>query len=208
MLLSMTGFGEAHRKNDDLAVAAEVRTINSRYFKLIVRAGEGYSALEPQVEALVRQHIKRGTVQVSLRIDRARACDDYLINASVLSGYRQQLEELHKTWKLREPVAVESLLLLPGVVNQNLNSPLDLARDWPPVSEALQAAIECHDRDACRGGPGHGRRPGGQRPGDRAGVGRHRGPRSAGGRRVSRATQRTAVAKRSPSIRSRSTPTT
>ena len=138
----MTGFGEAHRKNADLAVAAEVRTINSRYFKLVVRAGEGYSALEPQVETLVRSHIKRGTVQVSLRIDRSRACDDYYINAAVLGGYRQQLEELHKAWKLKEPVALESLLLMPGVVNQNLNSPLDLAQDWPLVGEALQAAID------------------------------------------------------------------
>ena len=60
----MTGFGEASRQNDSLAVGVEVRTINSRYFKLTVRSGEGYAALEPQIDALVRQHIKRGTVQV------------------------------------------------------------------------------------------------------------------------------------------------
>ena len=42
MLLSMTGFGEASRQNDSLAVGVEVRTINSRYFKLTVRSGEGY----------------------------------------------------------------------------------------------------------------------------------------------------------------------
>ena len=138
----MTGFGKAHRKNADLAVAAELRTINSRYFKLVVRAGEGYSALEPLIETLVRQHIKRGTVQVSLRIDRSRAVDDYHLNAAVLAGYRQQLEELRKSWKATEPVGVDALLALPGVVNQNLNTPLDTAQDWPLVSEALQAAID------------------------------------------------------------------
>ena len=73
MLLSMTGFGEAQRKDASIAVAVEVRTINSRYFKLVVRCGEGYSALEPLVENVVRDQIKRGTVQVSLRIDRSTA---------------------------------------------------------------------------------------------------------------------------------------
>ena len=67
----------------------EVRTINSRYFKLTVRSGEGYAALEPQIDALVRQHIKRGTVQVSLRVDAAEPADAYQINAEVLAGYRR-----------------------------------------------------------------------------------------------------------------------
>jgi uncharacterized protein (TIGR00255 family) len=137
----MTGFGEAHRKDASLAIAAEVRTINSRYFKLAVRCGEGYSALEPLVENLVRGHIKRGTVQASLRIDRARASDDFRFDAAVLTGYRQQLEELRKLWKSTEPIRVEALLALPGVVNQNLNGPLDVANDWPIISETLQAAM-------------------------------------------------------------------
>jgi uncharacterized protein (TIGR00255 family) len=142
LLLSMTGFGEAHRKDASLAVAAEVRTINSRYFKLAVRCGEGYSALEPLVENLVRGHIKRGTVQASLRIDRARASDDFRFDAAVLTGYRQQLEELRKGWKSTEPIRVEALLALPGVVNQNLNGPIEVANDWPIISETLQAAMD------------------------------------------------------------------
>jgi uncharacterized protein (TIGR00255 family) len=141
LLLSMTGFGEARRKDASLAVAAEVRTINSRYFKLVVRCGEGYSALEPLVENLVRGSIKRGTVQVSLRIDRARASDDFKFDTEVLNGYRQQLESLHKLWKSTEPVRVEALLALPGIVNQNVNGPLDVGKDWPAISETLLAAM-------------------------------------------------------------------
>ena len=68
MLLSMTGFGEAHRQTDGIAVVVEVRTINNRYFKLTLKCGEGYSLLEPEIEAVVRQQIRRGTVQVSLRV--------------------------------------------------------------------------------------------------------------------------------------------
>ncbi len=138
----MTGFGEAHRKDAALAVAAEVRTINSRYFKLVMRCGEGYSALEPQVESLVRQHIKRGTVQVSLKIDRARAANDYQLDATVLSAYRQQLEQLYRQWKVAEPVGVEHLLTLPGVVQQNGSGSLEAERDWPLIRDTLDDAMQ------------------------------------------------------------------
>lgn len=145
MLLSMTGFGEAHRKDPQLAVSVEARTINSRYFKLVIRCGDGYGTLEPQIESLVRQHVKRGTVQITLRVDRARASDDYRVNASVLGGYRDQLEELRKTWKLPDPIGIEALLNLPGVVRETAGAELDAAADWPIVSETLSAAMKNMD---------------------------------------------------------------
>src|SRR5207237_224220 len=77
-------------------VAVEVRTVNSRYFKLTARASEGYSALESEIESVVRQHIKRGTVQVNLRVDRIGAGSAYRINDAVLSGYWRQLAEFQK----------------------------------------------------------------------------------------------------------------
>lgn len=137
----MTGFGEAQRKDATMAVSAEVRTINSRYFKLTVRSGEGYSMLEPLVESQVREHIKRGTVQVSLRIDRARSSDDYRLDTAVLSGYRNQLEKLYQDWHVTQPVGVENLLALPGVVQQNGAGSFDVERDWPLVRETLEEAM-------------------------------------------------------------------
>ena len=98
MLLSMTGFGEAHSQQDGLAVAVEVRAINSRFFKLSVRATEGYASLEPHIEEVARQSIRRGTVQVNLRVDRLRSCQDFRINSDVLSGYRDQLQALYRQW--------------------------------------------------------------------------------------------------------------
>ncbi len=136
----MTGFGEAHRQDAILAVAVEVRTINSRYFKLSVRCDEGYTALEPQIESVVRQDIKRGTVQVSLRVDRARKPDDFRLNATVLAGYQRQLEDLRRQWSLK-PVELDALLLLPGVVDEDRLSADDIQTDWPLIGKTLEAAM-------------------------------------------------------------------
>src|SRR5437899_10870890 len=88
----MTGHGEAHRHEDGLSIAAEIRTVNNRYFKLNLRLTEGYAPLEPHVESLVRQQIRRGTVYVHVQIDREPRPDDYRLNEVVLAGYLKHLE--------------------------------------------------------------------------------------------------------------------
>lgn len=142
MLLSMTGFGEARCQRDGLATSVEVRTINSRFLKLSVRAGEGYASLEPQIEAIVRKAIRRGTIQVNLRIDRARSPEDYRINAEVLKSYQTQLEQLGTKAGTPGNVPVETLLGLPGVVEENTLARCDAAADWPLIRSALEKALE------------------------------------------------------------------
>jgi uncharacterized protein (TIGR00255 family) len=142
LLLSMTGFGEAHRRTDDVAVAVEVRTINGRYFKLNFKSPDGYSALESDVESIVREQVKRGTVQVNLRIDRARSAEDYRLNLNVLANYRQQIENLHQQWQSADAVSLETLLMLPGVVDEDPIGAFDPAEDLPLMRETLLAALE------------------------------------------------------------------
>lgn len=142
MLLSMTGFGEAHSQREGLAVAVEVRTINSRFFKLAVRTGEGYGLLEPQIEAIVRKRIRRGTIQVMVRVDRLRLPEDYRINTQVLDRYRRQLESLYREWDLSGAVSPQSLLSLPGVVDEDAGALAAPSADWPLIGETLEEAME------------------------------------------------------------------
>lgn len=138
----MTGFGEAHRQTDGLAVAVEVRTINNRYFKLTLKCGEGYSLLEPEIESVVRRQIRRGTVQVALRVDRVRGSEDYQLNQAVLANYRRQLDVLARDWQANDTVPLASLLSLPGVVIENPTSPSEAEEEWPLVRDALESAMQ------------------------------------------------------------------
>ncbi|MBX3415032.1 MAG: YicC family protein [Pirellulales bacterium] len=138
----MTGYGEAHSQQDGLTVAVEIRTINSRYFKLTVRCGDTYSALEQEIEEAVRQQIKRGTIQVTLRVDRPRSPDEFKISAVALASYRAQLEALHEQWRIAEPINLESLLALPGVVEEGQVRTTDTSEIWPLVKSTLEGAIQ------------------------------------------------------------------
>lgn len=138
----MTGFGEAHATTDSLAASVEVRTINNRHFKLSLRSSEGYAALEPQIDALVRKHVHRGTVQVNLRVRRAASEEDYQINAAVMRGYRRQLEDLASVLGPAEPVPLEALLALPGVIEQDAEPSAELEKVWPTIEQVLAKALK------------------------------------------------------------------
>jgi uncharacterized protein (TIGR00255 family) len=138
----MTGFGEAYRQAEGVGVAVEVRTINSRYFKLSVRGPEGYGSLEPRIEDLVRKRVRRGTIQIQLRVDRAQSPEDFRIDGRVLASYRQQLDALSHTWDGAGPVQIEALLGLPGVVQDHSSNHVDTGADWPLIRATLEEALD------------------------------------------------------------------
>ena len=142
MLLSMTGHGEAHRHQDRLAIAVEIRSVNNRFFKLSLRASEGYASLEPLIESVVREKVRRGTVQINLRIDREPSADDYRFNEEVLIGYSQHLDRLMESEKIAMgEVRIESLVMLPGVVTEK-GAEWDVVESlWPRVKPVLDEAL-------------------------------------------------------------------
>jgi uncharacterized protein (TIGR00255 family) len=138
----MTGFGEARREAEHVTAAVEIRTINSRHFKLTIRAPEGYGSLEAHVEELLRKYINRATVQVWLRIEQARSSENFRFNEPVLVGYFRHLESIAEHLKLNETPRLDQLVNLPGVVDESNAAVVDCEAVWPAVEAALIEAVE------------------------------------------------------------------
>jgi uncharacterized protein (TIGR00255 family) len=137
----MTGFGEARSQQDGVAVAVEIRTINSRHFKLSYRATEGYAALEPEIEAATRQIIRRGTVQLNLWVERRTTIEDFRINTAVLENYRRQLEAYTGRSEWNDPEDLRMLLALPGAVDEGAGTEHDPHDDWPMIEPVVRDAL-------------------------------------------------------------------
>jgi uncharacterized protein (TIGR00255 family) len=137
----MTGHGEAHRHENGLSITAEIRTVNNRYFKLNLRLTDGYAPLEPHVESLVRQQIRRGTVYVNVQIDREPRPDDYRLNEAVLTGYLKQLESAVGKSIPRDAAQLAPLLTLPGVVHEPHAEFDEIESQWPKIEGAVSAAL-------------------------------------------------------------------
>jgi uncharacterized protein (TIGR00255 family) len=143
VLLSMTGYGEARYQSDALTLSIELRSVNNRYLKLVLRATEPYNLLEAEFEKVVRRFVRRGTVQVFLRCDRPRQAHDYRINNTAILSYIEQLQ--HVSGLTRGSVAAEALigqvLSLPGVAVEP-GASLPPEEEWPQIEQVLAQALE------------------------------------------------------------------
>lgn len=138
----MTGFGDAQHQVPGMTVRVEIRSVNNRHLKLSTRLPEGYATLEAQLESLVRQHVRRGTLQVNLFVSREAAEGDYRINEQVLTGYHRQLTSLTARLHDRTEIPLAALLQLPGVVDDAGGHRLDAETEWLTVQPVIEAALE------------------------------------------------------------------
>ncbi|HEU5117715.1 MAG TPA: YicC/YloC family endoribonuclease [Isosphaeraceae bacterium] len=140
MLLSMTGFGEARHQDDRLSVSVEVRSVNNRHLKIASRISDAFSALEPEIDRLVRQSVKRGSILLSVRVDRPRLAEDYRLNTVALNSYREQIARLQGGNTAEVDLA--ALLVLPGVVEERRPDAADPSEDWPLLETTVNLALE------------------------------------------------------------------
>ena len=150
MLLSMTGYGEARLEDSRWTIQVEVRTVNNRHVKLSAKISEPYGTKEAEVEQLVREKVKRGSVQLNLRVERPRRPEDYRLNLVALASYREQLKSVHGYGEQANDLT--QLLALPGVVEDcRLPEPVtDL--DWSAIAKVVSKALDqLHSSRAAEG---------------------------------------------------------
>jgi uncharacterized protein (TIGR00255 family) len=126
-------------------VAIEVRSVNNRYLKLMLRAPEPYNLLEAEFEKVARRFVRRGTLQVHVRVDRPQQALDYRINATALRGYVEQVRAA--VAELPDPRPDANLLLgqilaLPGVAPEPGGADVPFEDEWPLLERVLAEALQ------------------------------------------------------------------
>jgi len=150
MIRSMTGFGSAAGQVDGVEYAVEVRSVNNRYLKTTIKLPEGLSAVEADIEQLVRGRAQRGTVMLSVRMrlpDDQAACH---VNTRVLSDYLDQLRPLEVEANPLLRVDLATLLQLPGVCEPpSIEELLEGTREGllAIVGEALDGLVEMRRKE-------------------------------------------------------------
>ena len=150
MLLSMSGHGDGVASTAELHVATEIRSINNRFLKVQVRCSEGYGLLDPRIEELVRQQLKRGTVNLNVRLVRLVSPSDMLLNEPLLRRYVEVARKFAGGDDNRA-VNVETLMGLPGVLEDPQHRQSDIDTVWPivesSVTQALAALAQMRSRE-------------------------------------------------------------
>lgn len=113
----MTGHGQSSRKVGLSTIDVEVRTVNNRYLKILARAPEFPPAFEGEIEGIVREQLKRGSVSVSVKLGNASGLSSGAISRDTLRTYLQEAKSLAAECGIPHQVELGSFLQLPGVLD-------------------------------------------------------------------------------------------
>ena len=95
MLVSMTGCGSATRAEDDFVVAAEVKSLNSRYLEPIVKLHPLLNGFELEFVKLIRKYVSRGRVNLTVNVLQAgREAWNLSIDENLLEAYTALIQEI------------------------------------------------------------------------------------------------------------------
>ena len=140
MIVSMTGFGDATAEGDGTHYAVEIRSLNNRFFKPVIKLPDSLSGLEPELESLLRERLGRGSITYILKMRSDSAEAAYHINVGALKAYVEQLRAVQGLDRF-VTVDLAGLVQLPGVCSEPRDESDEIARHGDRVRELTRTAI-------------------------------------------------------------------
>jgi uncharacterized protein (TIGR00255 family) len=145
-LKSMTGYGESRLSESGFNLHVAVRSVNHRFLDLHLRMPEGFEPIEPRVRKVVRQRLRRGHLDVTVRHELAGP-SAVGVNQDVAAAYLDAVNVLRKRFGVSTQPDLATILRLPGVIGPGAAL---LDEDLPRLEEltarCLAAAIDKLDR--------------------------------------------------------------
>lgn len=131
MIHSMTGYGRGQWQAGTWLCRVEVKSVNHRYLDIQNRLPAEFSSLDSKVRKWVQERIKRGRIDLYLKIENG---DDpgFGLNRPLLEGCLDALKLLERDFSIGGNVDPSQLLRIPGM----------LARESVPVSDEKLALLE------------------------------------------------------------------
>ena len=112
----MTGYGEAQGQLNGASYVVEIKTVNNRYFKAIIKLPDSTSFLEDDVDKLLRKHLSRGTVNYVLRLKDVSAHALFDLDEAALQAVAAKLAKVETAIGISGTIDLGNLLSIPGII--------------------------------------------------------------------------------------------
>jgi uncharacterized protein (TIGR00255 family) len=140
MLLSMTGYGRVSRNYLDKTIIVEIRSLNSKFTDLRLKAPQHYKEKEPDIRKILTERLERGKIDFTLEINSSTGEDGFALNIPLFKRYVVELRQLSAELQVETGDLLQAVLRLPNVVS-SANEDIE-EKEWENVYSAIKEAIE------------------------------------------------------------------
>jgi len=155
-LRSMTGFGPLNGAFADWSFSGDVRAVNGRGLDMRFRAPDWIEGLEPILRKAVQARVLRGSVTVSIRLQREEAAPELRLNEAQFAATLELLTHIEagaSAYGLAlVPTKASDIAAMRGVVEQREGGNGDTGALRAAIAAAFDAALLALDADRAREG--------------------------------------------------------
>ncbi len=138
----MTGYGRGEASANDLTVVVELKSVNNRFRDINLRSPREYLALEPRINALLKDSFARGRIDAYVRRTVGATRQRVVADAGLANEYALVINDVVQQMVgfVEREVPFTFILSQPGVMTID-EAPVDVTLEWDVVEIAVQSAI-------------------------------------------------------------------
>jgi uncharacterized protein (TIGR00255 family) len=158
MIRSMTGYSKAEAEEGGYSLSVSIRGTNHRFLDVQVRFPSALESLDPLLRRLIKNHIQRGHVEVTVCFEQP-GCAGLLLDRKLLAAYIAAYRTLQAEFGSASDPDLVALLRIPGLAMSGNGeiSPQNLERVRCLLERVTTQALESLNEMRAREGEDLGR---------------------------------------------------
>jgi uncharacterized protein (TIGR00255 family) len=141
-LISMTGHGRGQARGHGVLVEVELSSVNRKQFDLRLSLPRSLTTLESRIHPLVHGYFSRGFISGVFRVSGTEGKGDAIarINEPRARSYARKLRAVAKHVGISPDFSLDTLISLPGVLEETTAQLEDVETVWPVMERAIKQA--------------------------------------------------------------------
>lgn len=125
----MTGFGRSIVEYNHNKIIAEVKSLNSKQFDLLMRVPGYYRELEPELRSVLAEHLQRGKLDLTITLENLGEAS-VVLNVEAMEHYKRQIEDMCTRLNIAWPTDwVGQLMRMPDAMKSEVRLLSDSERN-------------------------------------------------------------------------------
>lgn len=138
----MTAYASSESTKDQLTVSVEIRSYNSKYLDISLRAPHGYLCLEDKIKSMISADIPRGRIEINLQIiDGCENAYVFDIDEPKALAYIKALSKLKNKFNINTDISLDLLVNAGGVV-KSVETSKNMDKCWDSIKTCLDIALD------------------------------------------------------------------